>query len=300
MGFVIDALSFIVFPGLAFSLLFGVLSVWFAAWLTRVLRRENPGSWKESVLDTAALFRLAMQPVELRPRWTVMVPLLGLGAAAAASMYLWRSALDPATTHLGTLPLFLALLFVSVLVAIYMSDWHARSKGVSSARDSLVLANCVVFFFAMATPAVAVGSLEIGGIVGSQIGAWPLLTTYSGALAGLVGLLTARALLTLVGTLLDEGLKALGGAAELLTIQLVRAVFTFVLLSGLVIIFWSDWGYLPFGLLLFIPKYVLALLLVVAMGEAMRRWHLERLLSYAWLPLGLASLIALGLAVGGL
>lgn len=298
MGFVIDVLSFVVFPGIIFSVLAGIITSWLAAWLTALLRREPDPGLAARIGDLGVLASTTVTSVELRPRWSVSVLLLGLGAAAAASSYLWRAALAPGTSHLGTLTVYLSLLFTPVLAGVAVSDWLARSKGVGRARDGLVLAYAVVLLLALLVPMIVVRSTAVGSIVAGQVATGPLLATSAGALGVLVAVLATRGVVTLVGTLYDEGMRLLPGATEALLLQMLRGVFLYLLVSSIVVLYWANDSSAQGGLL-YVAKYLLVLLVLVLLREGAARLQSGRLLGFAWVPLLALAAGALALAVGG-
>ncbi|MDA8216371.1 MAG: hypothetical protein M0Z94_01995 [Dehalococcoidales bacterium] len=300
MDSLLYALGFLLFPGLLFVILMGVLSAWGLRWLATLARREQASAWRAVFADTLTLGRLGLKPSGRELGATTTALLIGLLATAMASVSIWRAAFSPQLAYANNLIVVLFLLWIPVVGAFYASDWVARGQGNSQGRDALLLIYDLVLLLALFVPAVKVRSLLLGDILLAQSTAGPQAMSWAGGLSFVVALLAARVHVSLLGTLWKESLAEANGAAEAILVQVLRGASTFVLLASLVLLFWAGPGsdaLVQFTA--FWPKYAVTLALFGGLFEVMRRRQPERVLAYAWIPLALLAVGALALAAGG-
>lgn len=297
MDLLLQAFYALVFPGILFVATVGLASTWAARMVSRALRRQAdalPADDLDMRRAIAEIKTAGPGRVGLR----TAVAMAGLGAAGAASMLLWQKAFGLGTGLADNIVVLMGLMAIPALVAFAISDWVARNKGLGANRDTLALVYGLILLLVLLVPAAGVGSPSLDRILQSQSASGPLLVSWPGSIAAVVGLLAARAVLSLYGTLWEEGVAAASGAAEALLIQLVRASWLYLIVAGLVLLFWAGPDRGIAGALLFWPKYILGVTALAALFEAMRGRPAD-VLAVGWVPLLVMAGGALALALWG-
>ncbi len=294
-----DAFAFLVFPGLFFAIVAGVLSTLGYRWLSGILGTGKPPDlaaigpgllvlWREAAADGRGEGGRLLGPA-----------VAGLGAVGGASSLVWLAALGDGNRPGTNLVALVALLALPGLVAVGVSDWRLRSKGVADARDALSLAYGVILLLTFMVPAAGLGTLQLDRILQYQVALRPLAASLSGGLAFVGGLLAARTVLWLFDGMWEEGAET-GNAGQAVVLQILRATWFYAIVGALVHLYWPSAGSGLTIMAAFRLKYGLALLVLVVLAKLLRQPRTGELIAVGWLPLGLALLASLALAAGGL
>ncbi len=300
-------LQVLIFPGLAFTAVVGLVTSWIDRKVTaRVQMRVGP-PFLQPFFDLVKLFIKETIVPAGGSRWLFLsAPLLGLAGVTLASTILWRALLAPGRTFLGDWIVLLYLLTLpalSVILGAFASANPLASLG-GSREMKLVLAYEPPFILAALVPVVQAHSLRLGDILAAP----PAVHALSGVLALLIGVLCMQAKLAQVPFDMAEAETELTGGAlieysgpPLALFKLTRAMLFFTLPVFLVTLFWGGivwtrgpavwaWGCL---------KYVLLVVAVVLIRNTAPRVRVDQAVKFFWGPMTFTALLALGLAWWG-
>ncbi|MHB1130967.1 MAG: hypothetical protein ACYC4L_01080 [Chloroflexota bacterium] len=299
MTLLMDLAAILVFPGLAFPLAAGVISIWALGWLVPRFAGQPAVRWGELLGGTRRLLELAFHPDAAELNWASATLLFAILAAAAAVSSLWATLFYPPFWVWGHLYVLMALLSVPPLVGIV---WAGRLSEVGRAerkRDLLLALYLGALFLALTVPAVLGRSLWLGELARSAGGALPVVMTASGATAFVAAAGAATFYLALLDGVWDDCLAVVGGAVQALLVQLARALCWLAVISALVVPFWSLPGSTVIALSLNLLAYLVLLALLAGLRAVLLRLGSTAVIDVAWLPCVLLALVSLGLAIGG-
>jgi NADH-quinone oxidoreductase subunit H len=300
-------LQFIVFPGLLFTAVAGLVTSWVDRKVTaRVQMRVGP-PFLQPFFDVGKLMiKDTCVPADSPLVLFLLAPLIGLAAVALASTIVWRALIDPATTFVGDLIVVLYLLAMPA-VAVVLGAFASRNPFASlggSREMKLMLAYELPFVLAMLVPVTHVKSVRLGDILAAP-GA---IASVSGVLALLVGLVCTQAKLTLVPFDAPEAETELSGGAyieysgpPLAMFRLTRAMMLFTMPVFLVTVLGgasvAGGGFVP-GLLGVLLWLALVVALVVVRNTT-PRVRTDQAVRFFWGPVTVTAAIAVGLALAG-
>lgn len=297
-------LQFLVFPGLLFTGVAGLLTSWLDRKVTaRVQMRVGPPLLQPFYDIGKLLIKDTCVPAGGSAVLFLLAPLIGLSGVLLASTILWRSLLDPATTFVGDFIVLLYLLMMpglGVILGAFASRNPLASMG-GSREMKLLLAYELPFVLAALVPVIQAHSIRLGDLMahGAALG------SVSGGLAFAVAVVCTQAKLTLVPFDMPEAETELGGGAyieysgpPLAMFKLTRAMMLFTMPVFLVVIFAGGtivnggWDAALMGLLLGLAVIVV----FIVVRNTTPRLRIDQAVRFFWGPVSAVALLAAAIA----
>ena len=297
-------LEFLLFPGLLFTAIAGLLTSWVDRKVTAMVQMRVGPPLLQPFHDMRKLFvKETCVPEGGSVGLFLLAPLLGLAAVALASMILWRTLLDHDATFVGDLIVLIYLLVMPAL-GVILGSFASRNPLASlggSREVKLMIAYELPMVLAILVPVIQAGSIRLGDLLAGQAP----VTTISGILALLVGIACMQAKLTIVPFDMPEAETELTGGAlieysgpPLAMFKLTRAMMLFTLPLLLVVLFfggllsgplWQRW------LIGFLAWFVLVAITVV-LRNTTPRVRIDQAVRFFWGPVSVVALLAAVLA----
>lgn len=311
---------FLIFPGLLFSVLIGLVLVWVDRKVTALVQWRVGPPLGQPFWDVLKLMgKEVIVPSQAWAGGFLGLPFVGLAAAGIAATFVWVAAIGMAPSFGGDLIVVVYLLAIPTLAVIMGGAASGNPLGaVGSSRDmKLMLAYELPFVIALLVAVfqkqeldgemVRAGTLSLSGIVDFQSDVGSVLLRPSGAIAFLVALLCAHAKLGFVPFDLAEAECEIGegalleySGAILGIFKITQAVLLATLPVLLVTVFWGGLVTTPLGILAFVGKVVLILVLFILIKNTNARLRIDQAMRFFWGPLTVLALVALLLAHLGL
>lgn len=297
-------LEFLVFPGLLFTGVAGLITSWLDRKVTaRVQMRKGPPFFQPFYDLGKLLIKETCVPAGGSIGLFLLAPLLGLAAVTLASTILWRALLNPQTTFVGDL-IVLLYLFALPALAVTLGAFASRNPLASlggSREMKLMIGYELPFVLAILVPVIQVHSIRLGDILAAP-GA---VASPSGIIALLVAVVCMQAKLTLVPFDLPEAEAELSGGAyieysgpPLAMFKLTRAMMLFSMPVFLVVIFTGGWivagGWA--ATLSGLGLWALLIAVMIVVRNTTPRLRTDQAIRFLWGPLTAIALIAAGLA----
>jgi NADH-quinone oxidoreductase subunit H len=297
-------LEFLLFPGLLFTAVAGLLTSWVDRKVpARVQMRVGP-PFLQPFYDIRKLFiKDTCVPEGGAIGMFLLAPLLGLAAVTLASMILWRTLLDTDATFVGDLIVLIYLLVMPAL-AVMLGSFASRNPLASlggSREVKLMIAYELPLVLAILVPVIQAGSIRLGDLLVSQAP----ITSLSGVLGLLVCITCMQAKLTLVPFDMPEAETELSGGAlieysgpPLALFKLTRAMMLFTMPVLLVVLFlggllsgppWQRW---LIGLL----AWFVLVTITIVIRNTTPRVRIDQAVRFFWGPVSTVALLAVMLA----
>lgn len=292
----------LVFPGLLFAAVGGLLTSWVDRKLTaRIQMRVGP-PLLQPFFDVGKLLIKETCVPEGAPLWLFLgAPLFGLAGVTLASTITWRAMLGGQVGFVGDLVVVLYLLAMPPL-AVVLGAAASRNPlaSLGASRElKLMIAYELPFVAAAIVSAIKADSLQLAVIANSEAAA----NSVSGALALLVAVTCLPAKLTVVPFDLPEAETELTGGAmieysgpPLAAFKLTRAMMLFTMPSFLLALYGGGFGSGP---ALSVGKWLALLVLVVVVRNTTPRVRIDQALKFFWGAMSLVAVAALLLATAG-
>lgn len=301
-------LQVLIFPGLIFAAVAGLVTSWVDRKVTaRVQMRVGPPLLQPFYDVAKLMIKETCVPAGGSRGLFLSAPLLGLAGAALASTMIWRALLFPGQGFTGDLIVVLYVLTMPA-VAVVLGSFASRNPLASlggSREMKLMLSYELPFVLAVLVPVIKVQSIRLDHIVagGAAIG------SLSGFLALLVAMLCMQAKLTLVPFDAPEAETELTGGAyieysgpPLAVFKTTRAMMLFTMPVFLVTVFCGGispgngwWGVVG-GLL----AWLLLVVVIVLIRNTAPRVRTDQATRFFWGPMTAVALVAVILAFWGL
>jgi NADH-quinone oxidoreductase subunit H len=306
MSYISAILQVLVFPGLLFTAVAGLVTSWVDRKVTaRVQMRVGP-PFLQPFYDVAKyMIKETCVPAGGSAWMFLSAPLIGLAGVTVAATILGRSLITPDQTFVGDLLVLLYLLTMPAL-AVILGAFASRNPFASlggSREMKLVMAYEVPFVLAALVPVVHAQSIRMG-----EIAAAAAVPHLSGWLALLVAILCMQAKLTLVPFDMPEAETELTGGVlieysgpPLAVFKLTRAMMLFTMPMFLVALYLG--GFTPMmgglGILLGILKWVALVVIIVLIRNTAPRVRIDQAVKFFWGPMTGVALLAVVLALLG-
>jgi len=302
-----EILDVLIFPGLLFAAVMGLITSWVDRKVTaRVQMRVGPPLLQPFYDVVKLMIKETTIPVGA-PVWLfLLAPLVGLAAVSLASTVLWRAMLSPLETFVADLIVILYLLTMPSL-AVILGAFASRNPlaSVGGSREmKLVMAYELPFVLAVFVPVIQLHTIRLGEIVSAPAA----VTLPSGILALLVSIICMQAKLTLVPFDSPEAETELTGGAfieysgpPLGIYKLTRAMMLFTMPVFLVVVFCggiefhSGWLHAVLGAL----KWVGLVVVIVLIRNTAPRLRVDQSIKLFWGPATVVALVAVLLALLG-
>ena len=300
-----SVLYFLIFPGFLFTAVAGMLASWVDRKVTaRVQWRQGP-PWYQSFADFVKLLGKEII-VPKTAKWIFLIsPLLGLASISVVATLLGRTLMNPAESFLGDLIVVIYLLTIpaiSVILGASSSGNPLASVGASR-EIKLVLSYELPFVLAIVVAIVKSGGfIRINDIIGYQMANGSVVSSVSGAIAFVVGILCMQAKLGFVPFDMAEAEQEIMAGpyieysgAPLGIFKLTRQMLLVVLPIFLISMFWA---YSP-NVYWVILKYVVLLVIIILIKNTNPRIRIDQATRFFWGPVAIAAFLAVVLALIG-
>jgi len=300
-------LEFLLFPGLLFTAIAGLLTSWVDRKVTALVQMRVGPPFLQPFYDIRKLFiKETCVPEGGAIGMFLLAPLVGLAAVTLASMILWRTLLDADATFVGDLIVLIYLLAMPAL-GVILGSFASRNPLASlggSREVKLMIAYELPLVLAILVPVIQADSIRLGDLLMNPAP----IGSLSGGLALLVCIACMQAKLTLVPFDMPEAETELSGGAlieysgpPLAMFKLTRAMMLFTMPVLLVILFfggllsgpvWQRW------LIGFLLWFVLVAITIVIRNTT-PRVRVDQAVRFFWGPVSLIALAAVALAWAG-
>ena len=296
--------EFLLFPGLLFTAIAGLLTSWVDRKVTALVQMRVGPPLLQPFYDIRKLFiKETCVPEGGAIGTFLLAPLLGLAAVTLASMMLWRTLLDPGATFVGDL-IVLVYLLVMPALSVMLGSFASRNPLASlggSREVKLMIAYELPLVLAILIPVIQANSIRLGDLLTNQAP----VTSLSGVLGLLVCISCMQAKLTLVPFDMPEAETELSGGAlieysgpPLAIFKLTRAMMLFTMPVLLVVLFFGGllsgpaWQQLLIGFGLW---FVLVAVTIVIRNTT-PRVRIDQAVRFFWGPVSVIALLAVTLA----
>ena len=297
-------IEFLLFPGLLFTAIAGLLTTWVDRKVTALVQMRVGPPFLQPFYDIRKLLiKETCVPEDGAIGLFLFAPLLGLAGVTLASMILWRTLLDVQATFVGDL-IVLVYLLVMPALSVMLGSFASRNPLASlggSREVKLMIAYELPLVLAILVPVIQANSIRLGDLLTAQAPIFSL----SGILALLVCIACTQAKLTIVPFDMPEAETELSGGAlieysgpPLAMFKLTRAMMLFTMPVLLVVLFFggvvSGPGWLP-PVIGFLLWFVLVAITIVVRNTT-PRVRIDQAVRFFWGPVSLVALVAVILA----
>ncbi len=296
--------QFLLFPGLLFTAIAGLLTSWVDRKVTAMVQMRVGPPLLQPFYDIRKFFiKETCVPEGGAIGLFLTAPLIGLAGATLASMILWRSLIDAQATFVGDLIVLIYLLMLPAL-AVVLGSFASRNPlaSIGGSREiKLMIAYELPLVLSLLVPVIQANSIRLGELM---TGAAPV-GTVSGILALLVAIACTQAKLTLVPFDMPEAETELSGGVlieysgpPLGIFKLTRAMMLFTMPVFLVALFFggliTGGGWLPKAIG-FLAWFVLVAITIV-LRNTTPRVRIDQAVRFFWGPVTLVALAAVVLS----
>jgi len=293
----------LLFPGLVFTAFCGMIAWWIERKLSALFQHRVGPPWYQNFIDFFKLLgKESIVPADSAIIMYSVAPLIAFASVVAFATVL-GSAVFLNIEIAGDLIL---LLYLSSLVSTGIFLGASASANVyaaigASREIKMLLADELVFIMVVLVPVVKSGfSFRFGAVLNTSA-----ITSFSGVMAYILGLMCIQAKLALQPFDLPEAETELAGGVEieysgvLLGIwKLTKAMEFFIYPLFLSVLFFGiGKGFV--GILLNVLFYILTLIILIIVKNVNPRVTIDKMLNFFWKVLSPLALIALVLALFG-
>jgi len=300
-------LEFLLFPGLLFTAVAGLLTSWVDRKVTAMVQMRVGPPLLQPLYDLRKLLiKETCVPEGGAIGLFLVAPLIGFAGVTLASMILWRSLLNVEATFVGDLIVVIYLLVMPAL-GVILGSFASRNPlaSIGGSREiKLMVAYELPLVLAVLVPVIQAGSIRLGDLVAAPSPAGSV----SGMLALLVCIACMQAKLTIVPFDMPEAETELSGGAlieysgpPLAIFKLTRAMMLFTLPVLLAALFFGGAmtapGWVPkiIGLLV----WFLLVALTIVIRNTTPRVRTDQAVKFFWGPVSAVALLAVALAWAG-
>lgn len=306
MNYGLLVLKVIVFPGLIFTAVVGLVTSWIDRKVTaRVQMRVGP-PFLQPFYDIAKyMIKETCVPAGTSKILFLSAPLFGIAAVTTASTIIWHAMLFPGRAFVGDMIVVIYLLTIpaiSVVVGSFASRNPLASLG-GSREMKLIMAYELPFVLACCIPIIKTHSVNLGEIL-SQPAA---ISAPSGIIALIVAIICLQAKMTLTPFDMPEAETELTGGAyieysgpPLGVFKLTRAMMLFTMPMFTIVIFcggidFTSWIKILNGIL----KYVGLIVAAVLIRNTAPRVRIDQAVKFFWGTVSIIAVVAVILAFLG-
>ncbi len=302
-------LEFLLFPGLLFTAVAGLLTSWVDRKVTALVQMRVGPPFLQPFYDIRKLLiKETCVPEGGAIGLFLLAPLLGFAAVTVASMILWRSLLNFEATFVGDLIVLIYLLMVPAL-GVILGSFASRNPLASlggSREVKLMIAYELPLVLAVLVPVIQADSIRLGELFSAP----PAAASLSGALALLVAMTCMQAKLTIVPFDMPEAETELSGGVfieysgpPLAMFKLTRAMMLFTLPVFFTVLFfgglvtgasWQGGSWLPKLIALLVWFLLVAVTIVIR--NTTPRVRTDQAVRFFWGPVSGVAALAVILA----
>jgi len=301
-------LQVVVFPGLVFTAVVGLIISWIDRMVTaRVQMRVGPPPLQPFYDLIKLMIKETCVPAGAPKGLFLAAPLLGLAGVSLAATIIWRSMMFQEPGFTGDIIVLVYLLTLPAL-GVILGSFASRNPLASlggSREMKLLLAYELPLILTIVVVIVHAGGIRVAEVLAAP----PAVTKVSGILAFLVAILCMQAKLTLVPFDSPEAETELSGGAyieysgpPLAMFKLTRTMMLVAMPMFLVTLFC---GGIPFvsgvpPAVLGVLKYVGLVVVIVLIRNTAPRVRIDQAVKFFWGPMTAVGLVAVVLALLGL
>ncbi len=303
-------LSFLIFPGLLFTAVIGLVTQWIDRKVSALVQWRVGPPWYQPFADVLKLMgKEIIIPAGARRAGFLFAPMAGLAAVGVVSTMLWLTNMH-GTGFVGDLIGVIYLLTIPSLGIILGASASSNPlASIGASREmKLVLAYELPFVIAIFTAVTKVSpmTLRLDGILQYQAANGVLLGNASCILAFIVCILVVQAKLTFppfdipeAETELMDGTHIEYSGAALAVIKLQQAMMLFTLPIFLITVFWGGLVLSGWGILYTIVKYVIIIVIIVLIKNTTPRVRIDQAVRFFWGPVTVIAVVGMILAILG-
>lgn len=297
-------LEFLLFPGLVFTAVAGLLTSWVDRKVTALVQMRVGPPFLQPFHDIRKLLiKETCVPENGAIGLFLLAPLLGLAGVTLASMILWRTLLDNEVTFVGDVIVLIYLLIMPAL-AVMLGSFASRNPlaSIGGSREvKLMIAYELPLVLAILVPVIHANSIRLGDLISVQA---PVLRL-SGVLGLLVCIACVQAKLTIVPFDMPEAETELSGGAlieysgpPLAVFKLTRAMMLFTMPVLLVVLFFGamvsapGWLHALIGLL----AWFVLVAVTIVIRNTTPRMRIDQAVRFFWGPVSIVAVLAVILA----
>lgn len=299
-------LNYLIFPGLLFSAVMGLLAGWIDRKVTaRIQWRKGP-PWYQNFIDIIKLLGKETIVPEGSKITFIFAPALGLLGAGLAATILGKVLINPLESFIGDLIVVLYLLVIpAIALIIGASASRNPLASVGASREmKLVLSYELPFILAIIAIVIkSAGAIKIGNIINYQINFGSHIGSVSGAIAFIVSLLCMQAKLGMVPFDVAEAEQEIMGGTLIEYSGLPLAIFKLtksVLLYTMPLLIISLFLAKDTALISVILKYLMLLVIIILVKNTNPRLRVDQAIKFFWGPVTILAGISVLLALLGL
>jgi len=302
----ISIFYYLIFPGLCFSAIAGLLLVWLDRKVTARLQWRVGPPWYQGFADIIKLFGKETILPESAGWVFLAAPYLGFLSLVLASTMIGRSLILLQESFTGDLIVVLYVLNMpAIALIIGASSSRNPLAAVGASREmKLILGYELPFLLSVITVIVrSQGAIRLNQILGYQLLHGSHLISYSGALAFIAAIFCAQAKIGLPPFDISEAEQEIMGGTlieysgiPLAIFKLSKAVLLYTLPLFLILLFFGR-DVSPAILAL---KLILIVVAFILIKNTNPRLRIDQALKFFWGPVTLLALISVILAAIGL
>ncbi|MBE0431955.1 NADH-quinone oxidoreductase subunit H [candidate division WOR-3 bacterium] len=298
--------AYLVFPGFLFTSVVGLFLTWIDRKVTaRIHWRVGP-PWYQPYADfLKLLLKETIVPEGASKVLFLLGPVLGVVAMTILAVMLFSMNFNPQVTFVGDLIVIIYLLAlppIGIIIGGSASKNPLASVGASREMTQYFAYELPFLIVITSIIIKAGGTIRIGEIISAQAAQGPFLYSFSGAIAGVVMLLTMQAKLGYVPFDAPEAEQEIMAGpfieysgVSLALFKLTRAMMLFVLPLFTISLLWggfADWWA--------VLKFLVIVVLVILIKNTNPRLRIDQSLRFFWIGTGILSIIGLVLTFYGL
>ena len=296
-------LYFIIFPGLVFTAVVGLLTTWVDRKVSALVQWRVGPPWYQPFADILKLLgKEIVIPEGAKRTGFLVAPLAGLAAVALVSTMLWLASMR-GTGFVGDLIGVIYLLTIPSLGMIIGASASGNPlSSIGASREmKLILAYELPFVIAIFTAVTKVSpmTLKLDGILEYQAMNGVLLGNLSCIIAFVVAMLCAQAKLTYppfdipeAETELMDGTHMEYSGAALAVVKVTQAMMLFTLPVFFITIFWGGLQLTGWGILYTIVKYVIIIVIIVLIKNTTPRVRIDQAVRFFWGPVTVIAVVS--------
>lgn len=302
---------FLVFPGLIFSGVMGLLAGWVDRKVTARLQWRKGPPWYQNFLDIMKLFlKETIIPEGASRAVFFTMPLAAMAAAALFSTILLVINRTPASGFIGDLIVAIYLLMIppiALMLGGFASGNPLASLG-GSREMKLMLSYELPFLLSLAVPVMKCGyAINLGKIILLQQSGAPVIASASGVISFVVMLFCIQAKIGFVPFDMPEAETEIASgpyieySGRVLAIfKITKAILLFALPVLLITLFFGGLRFTADGFLKNVIEYLFILVIMVVIKNTNPRVRIDQAVRFFWRMPVLAAIAAVILAYFGL
>ncbi|MCX5678824.1 MAG: NADH-quinone oxidoreductase subunit H [Candidatus Omnitrophica bacterium] len=304
-------LAFLVFPGLLFSGIMGLLVGWVDRKVTARLQWRSGPPWYQNFLDIAklGLYKETLIPEGVSKVMFLGMPVLALAATTLVSTVVLVANIFPITGFIGDIIVVIYLLLippVALMLGGFSSANSVASLGASR-EMKLMLSYELPFILTLVTVIIKSGyAIRLGEIITYQRMHGDIFASPSGFIAFFVMLLCVQAKLGFVPFDMPEAeTEIMSGpyieysGKALAIFKLAKAMLLFVIPVILITLYFGGIKLSLGGLLKTVVEYVSILVLIIVIKNTNPRVRIDHAVKFFWGTVTVGALLSVALALIG-